>query len=29
MESDPVRVFQEIADSIGMDEFNRQLQEHL
>jgi hypothetical protein len=29
MESDPVRIFQEIADSIGMDEFNRQLQEHL
>jgi hypothetical protein len=26
MESDRVRIFQEITDSIGMDEFNRQLQ---
>jgi hypothetical protein len=29
MEGDRVRIFQEIADSIGMDEFNRQLQEYL
>jgi hypothetical protein len=29
MESDRERIFQEIADSIGMDEFNRQLQEYL
>jgi chromosome segregation ATPase len=29
MESDRERIFQEITDSIGMDEFNRQLQEYL
>jgi hypothetical protein len=29
MEGDRVRIFQEITDSIGMDEFNRQLQEYL
>jgi hypothetical protein len=29
MESDRDRIFREIADSIGMEEFNRQLQEYL
>jgi hypothetical protein len=29
LESDRERIFQEITDSIGMDEFNRQLQEFL
>ena len=29
VESDRERIFQEITDSIGMDEFNRQLQEYL
>jgi hypothetical protein len=29
MESDRERIFQEITDSIGMDEFNHQLQEYL
>ena len=29
VESDRERIFQEITDSIGIDEFNRQLQEHL
>jgi hypothetical protein len=29
MESDRERIFQKITDSIGMDEFNRQLQEYL